>query len=100
MTADVVDLLHCDERKEHFDAFSLSDVPSYLTADSLARLLEGVARRAAPGARFCIRLFLVRPPLPEPFPARFVRDAELERRLAEEDHAFAYDFVAGHVALA
>ncbi|MBK9088797.1 MAG: DUF3419 family protein [Holophagales bacterium] len=98
VTEDVVELLHGVEKPERFDAFSLSDVPSYLTADSLARLLEGVARRAAPGARFCIRLFLVRPPLPEPLPARLVRNADLERRLAEEDHAFAYDFVAGHVA--
>lgn len=98
VTSDVVAFLHPGGAPERFDAFSLSDVPSYLTADSLARLLEGVARRAAPGARFCIRLFLVRPPLPEPFPSRLVRNADLERRLVEEDHAFAYDFVAGHVA--
>ncbi len=98
VTADVVDLLHRDGETEQFDAFSLSDVPSYLTADSLARLLDGIVRRASPQARFCLRLFLVRPPFPEPFPARLVRNVVLERRLVEEDHAFAYDFVAGRVA--
>jgi S-adenosylmethionine-diacylglycerol 3-amino-3-carboxypropyl transferase len=98
VTADVVELLDREGETERFDAFSLSDVPSYLTADSLARLLDGVVRRAAPDARFCIRLFLVRPPFPEPFPSRLVRDTLLEHRLAEEDHAFAYDFVAGRIA--
>jgi S-adenosylmethionine-diacylglycerol 3-amino-3-carboxypropyl transferase len=98
VTTDVVELLDPEGGTEPFDAFSLSDVPSYLTADALARLLRAVVRHAAPRARFCIRLFLVRPPLPEPFPTRLVRDPALELRLAEEDHAFAYDFVAGHVA--
>ncbi len=98
VTGDVAGHLRRDTETGPFDAFSLSDVPSYLSAGSLARLLDAVVRHSAPRARFCLRLFLVRPPLPEPFPARLVRDPILERRLAEEDHAFAYDFVAGHVA--
>jgi S-adenosylmethionine-diacylglycerol 3-amino-3-carboxypropyl transferase len=98
LTADVVDLLEDAARFERFDAFSLSDVPSYISQERFERLLEGIARRAAPGARFCIRLFLVRPSLPVRFGARLVRDPSLERRLAREDHAFAYDFLAGRVA--
>jgi S-adenosylmethionine-diacylglycerol 3-amino-3-carboxypropyl transferase len=98
LTTDVVDLLEDAARVERFDAFSLSDIPSYLTQERFERLLDGLVRRAAPGARFCIRLFLVRPSFPERFTARLVRDPSLERCLAREDHAFAYDFIAGRVA--
>lgn len=100
LTGDVVDLLADPARVERFDAFSLSDVPSYLSQEAFERLLDGVARRASPGARFCIRLFLVHPSFPERFAVRLVRDPSLECRLAEEDHAFAYDFMAGRVAAA
>lgn len=98
LTTDVVDLLEDAARVETFDAFSLSDVPSYLSQEGFERLLDGVAHRASPGAHFCIRLFLVRPSFPERFAARLVRDGGLEHRLAREDHAFAYDFIAGRVA--
>ena len=98
VTGDVVALLDTPATARKFAAYSLSDVPSYLTQAGFERLLDGVARHAAPGARFCARFFLKRPRFPERLASRLVRDEELERRLAEEDHAFAYDFVAGRVA--
>ena len=102
VTADVVELLGASpspsRTPERFDAFSLSDVPSYLTQEAFERLLDGVVSRAAPGARFCVRLFLTRPTVPPRLAGRLVRDGALERRLAEDDHAFVYDFLAGRVA--
>ena len=81
-----------------YTRLSLSDVPSYLSQKDFERLLAAVARAGAPGARFCIRLFLSRPEFPEGQAWVLVREPELERRLAEEDHAFAYDFIVGSVA--
>jgi S-adenosylmethionine-diacylglycerol 3-amino-3-carboxypropyl transferase len=98
VTADVVTFLARDAPARSFSAFSLSDVPSYLDAAGFLRLLAGVERCAAPGARFCIRLFLSRPHFPEELAGRLVRDPELEARLTAEDHGFAYDFIAGHVS--
>jgi S-adenosylmethionine-diacylglycerol 3-amino-3-carboxypropyl transferase len=81
-----------------YTRFSLSDVPSYLSQEDFERLLDGVARAGAPGARFCIRLFLSRPRFPERHATVLVREPGLEARLAEEDHAFAYDFIVGSLA--
>jgi len=98
VTGDVVGLLEQDTWARRFHAFSLSDVASFLDQGAFERLLEGVLRCAAPRARFCLRLFLSRQEVPARLARRLVRDGELERRLAEEDHGFAYDFIAGHVA--
>lgn len=81
-----------------YTRLSLSDVPSYLPQEGFQRLLGAIARACVPGARFCIRLFLSRPHFPERFAPVLVREPELEQGLAEEDHAFAYDFIVGHVA--
>ncbi len=76
-----------------FSRFSLSDVPSFLSACEFDDLLEWVARCAAPRARVVIRQFLTRYEVPQPLADAFGRDRDLERRLAAEDHAFAYDFL-------
>ena len=81
-----------------YTRFSLSDVPSYLSQEDFERLLDGVARAGTPGGRFCIRLFLSRPRFPERLATVLVREPDLERRLAGEDHAFAYDFIVGRIA--
>ncbi len=96
-TGDVVEHLERVARGT-YTRLSLSDVPSYLSQEGFERLLGAIARSCAPGARFCIRLFLSRPIFPERFASVLVREPELEQRLAEEDHAFAYDFIVGHVA--
>lgn len=97
VTADAVDWLASPSRSGRFDAFSLSDLPSYLSPERFERLIEAIVSRAAPAARFCIRLFLVRPELAPGSLAGLRRDEALERQLAEEDHAFVYDFLAGRV---
>lgn len=98
VTADVIDLLRRPKDAGRFDAFSISDLPSFLTRERFEELLHGILESAAPRARFCIRLFLRRPALPDPFPEHLIRDGSLEASLAEDDHAFAYDFLAGFVA--
>jgi S-adenosylmethionine-diacylglycerol 3-amino-3-carboxypropyl transferase len=96
-TGDVVDHLET-VAPGTYSRLSLSDVPSYLSQQGFERLLAGVARASAPGARFCIRLFLSRPQFPDRFARVLVREPALEQHLAEEDHAFAYDFIVGRVA--
>ena len=75
-----------------FDGFSLSDVPSYLEAEDMPRLIELVARRATPGARVVIRQFLTRDPWPEGTATRLTRLPHAERRARRLDRSFAYEF--------
>jgi S-adenosylmethionine-diacylglycerol 3-amino-3-carboxypropyl transferase len=96
VTADVVEHLG-QVAPGTYTRFSLSDVPSYLSQERFERLLAGVVRSAAPGARFCIRFFLSRPQVPGSLAGRLRREPDLERALAEEDHAFAYEFMVGRV---
>jgi S-adenosylmethionine-diacylglycerol 3-amino-3-carboxypropyl transferase len=96
VTADVVTYLHA-QAPGTFSRFSLSDVPSFLTADGFNRMTLGVIGCAAPKARVCIRQFLTRYSLPPHLESRFAREPELETRLAAEDRAFAYEFFIAEV---
>lgn len=93
------DLIHyletCPEKS--FDAFSLSDVASYISEEKFHRLLRGVHRAAKPGARFCIREFLSRRHIPEDLQKHFQRDLKLEEHLEERDRCFVYRFLAGNL---
>lgn len=97
VTGNVVEHLQAEE-PPHYSRFSLSDVPSFLTQTQFERLLDGVVRAGMPGARFCIRQFLTRQTIPQSLQEQVVRETALEQRLAQEDHAFAYDFIVGTVA--
>jgi S-adenosylmethionine-diacylglycerol 3-amino-3-carboxypropyl transferase len=83
--------------KGSFTKFSLSDVPSFMDQKDFERLLDGIHRSGAPGARFCIRLFLSDQNFPERFKDKLVREPELEERLRKEDSSFAYRFIVGRV---
>lgn len=86
-------------RSRHaFTRLSLSDVPSFLDGHGFAALCRVVADTAAAGARFCIRQFATRYTPPRDLAGRLVREPALERQLAREDHAFAYEFLVGTVA--
>jgi S-adenosylmethionine-diacylglycerol 3-amino-3-carboxypropyl transferase len=80
-----------------FTRLSLSDVPSYLDKAGWERLLAAMLGAAAPGARFCIRLFLTGHEIPEPLRGRLRREPELERELEARDRCFAYRFIVGTV---
>lgn len=96
VTGDACDVLARTPRGA-FTRFSLSDTPSYLDAAGLERLLAAVVHASAPGARFCIRLFLSGQSIPAGMQSRFRRESDLERRLETLDRAFAYRFLVGTV---
>lgn len=82
---------------EAFDAFSLSDISSYLDDSAHARLFAEVVRSARPGARLCSRSNLYHRPLPQAVARRVRRDLELERDLAVHDHSCVHEFVVGEI---
>lgn len=95
VTADALEFTA--ERAAAFSRFSLSDIPSYLCRPAFEGLLESLARGAAPGARVVIRQFLTRYRVPDRLVDELPRDTGLERRLALEDRAFAYEFLIAQV---
>ena len=86
-----------DPAAPRYDRFSLSDVPSFMTAEEFAGLVDLVVAAAAPGARIVLRQFLTRYEVPPETAARLVRDPGLEARLADEDRTFAYEFLVAEV---
>jgi S-adenosylmethionine-diacylglycerol 3-amino-3-carboxypropyl transferase len=78
-----------------FDAFSLSDISSYLDDDSHRRLFEQVMATAAPGARLCSRSVVHHRSLPSELASRLQRDTALEAELAIDDHACVHEFAVG-----
>lgn len=85
----------CPEKS--FDAFSLSDVASYITKSEFDKLLRGVKRAAKPGARFCFREFLSRRQIPVDLEPHFKRNPALEQKLQDDDRCFVYRFLTGHI---
>lgn len=94
-TADVVEHLN-SVPSETYSRYSLSDLPSYLSQDAFARLLEGVQHSARPDARIVIRQFLTDYDLPDSVRERLSRDRRLEHELAATDRAFAYRFIVAN----
>ena len=83
---------------ERFDAYSLSDISSYLDQDAHDRLFDRVAATAADRARMCSRSNIHHRPLPKAVAQRLGRDRPLERDLRVSDHACVHDFVVGELA--
>lgn len=81
-----------------FDAFSISDVASYLPAHDFNRLISAIYRTARPGARFSIRQFLSSHVIPSGLTQNFQRNNFLEKKLEEEDHCFLYRYMVGEIA--
>jgi len=80
-----------------FDAFSLSDISSYLDDAAHAQLFADVLAAASPGARVCSRSNLYHRPLLPEHARRLTRDHDLERELAVADHSCVHKFVVGTV---
>jgi S-adenosylmethionine-diacylglycerol 3-amino-3-carboxypropyl transferase len=86
-----------DERRGGFDAFSLSDITSYLEEDAQNRVFDRVLANARPGARLCSRANIYhRPPAPE-HARRLDRNPATERELARYDHSCVHEFVVARV---
>lgn len=95
-TEDIVEYIE-SIRKPTFDAFSLSDVASYLSSTDFIRLLKGMVIAAKPGARFCMRQFLSTHEIPEELQEFFKRDPILEKELEKQDNCFVYRFMVGTI---
>lgn len=95
-TMDIVEYLESISEPT-FDAFSLSDVASYLSSSKFERLLKGIVRTAKPGARFCLRQFLSTYTIPDHLKPFFVRNSTLENELEQSDNCFVYRFLVGTI---
>lgn len=82
---------------DRFDAYSLSDISSYLDDDAHHRLFEHTLATARRGARVCSRSNIHHRPLAEEHAARFVRSTDKERALRLDDHACVHEFFVGSV---
>jgi S-adenosylmethionine-diacylglycerol 3-amino-3-carboxypropyl transferase len=94
-TSTVSDVLAAEQGG--YDAFSISDICSYLDPQPAHRLFQLVLDRANPGARLCSRSNIFHKPLAPEHAARVVRDNELEARLSLHDHATVHEFVVGEI---
>jgi S-adenosylmethionine-diacylglycerol 3-amino-3-carboxypropyl transferase len=97
-TADIIDYLE-SLKGPTFDAFSLSDVASYISYPNFIRLLKNIIKTAKPGARFCLRQFLSSYEIPPHFQSFFIRDKALEKTLEQQDNCFVYRFFVGKIAM-
>jgi S-adenosylmethionine-diacylglycerol 3-amino-3-carboxypropyl transferase len=82
---------------EHFDAYSISDISSYLTQQACDETIEQVLRTARSGAQLCSRGIFCHRPLAREHQRRLVRDQALERRLEQDDHAMVHAFLAAEI---
>jgi S-adenosylmethionine-diacylglycerol 3-amino-3-carboxypropyl transferase len=93
-----VDRALADHGGDGFDAFSLSDISSYLDRDAHHTLFERVLSSANASARVCSRSNIYHRPLAPEHAARLERDRALERTLGSADHACVHEFVVGRVS--
>ena len=76
----------------HFDAYSISDISSYLSQPAFESTIEQVLRTARTQARFCSRgIFFHRTFHPE-HGKHFELDQALAQRLERDDHAMVHAF--------
>ena len=85
-------------RARGFDAFSISDISSYLDDAAHARLFDRVLAYGAAGrtALLAQQHLPPRRSLPE-HARRLARDRALERQLSIDDHSCVHEFVVGKI---
>jgi S-adenosylmethionine-diacylglycerol 3-amino-3-carboxypropyl transferase len=92
VTAQVADVLR-GAPDGSFDAYSITDVSSYLSEPAFKDLMDEMVRTARPGARLCSRGIFVHRELAPEHARRLRRDPALERRLAFDDMATVHQFL-------
>jgi S-adenosylmethionine-diacylglycerol 3-amino-3-carboxypropyl transferase len=96
LTANIVDYLEQLESGS-IDAFSLSDIASYMPQMNFEKLLHAMKHAGRPGARFCLREFTSKREVPVALHNNLRRDALLEKKLEAEETNFVYRFIVGHI---
>lgn len=92
-----VDEALTEKRRGGFDAFSLSDITSYLEESAQQSLFDRILAASRPGARICSRANIYhRPPAPE-HARKLDRNPTVERELARHDHSCVHEFVVARV---
>jgi S-adenosylmethionine-diacylglycerol 3-amino-3-carboxypropyl transferase len=81
-----------------YDAFSISDISSYLDEGPHFDLFETVLGAATHNARLCSRANIYHRPLAPAHARRIERDPALERKLSRHDHATVHEFVVGKIS--
>ena len=76
------------------DGFSLSDFGSYTGPDVYAACWNGIIASAAPGAKYCERIFMNDLDLPH---AVIKEDVEMSKQLTANDKAVIYRIRAGTI---
>lgn len=84
-----------ERRALGFDAFSLSDISSYMDSERHHSLFEEVLAAARPGATICSRANILHRSLGLEHARQIVRNSKLERHLARYDHSCVHEFVIG-----
>lgn len=79
----------------HFNRFSLSNVPAYLSDEQFDQLWYVLTRRGATGSRVIYRHFLFERKIPEIIAGRIQRKETLEEQARDIDKSIAYDFFVG-----
>lgn len=77
--------------------FSLSDISSYTSEADYVSILRSCARVAVPGARLCIRHFLVKRGIPATLKSSIELFPELEKELEGMDMSYAFTFSVGRI---
>ncbi|HEY3355947.1 MAG TPA: DUF3419 family protein [Polyangia bacterium] len=83
---------------DSFDAFSLSDICSYLHDDAFDHLYDLVFDAARPAARMVSRGCIVHRELKPPQARRLRRDQTMEHQFAFHDFSMVHQFVVGEIA--
>jgi S-adenosylmethionine-diacylglycerol 3-amino-3-carboxypropyl transferase len=76
------------------DGFSLSDFGSYVGSEDYAACWRGILDVAAPGAKYCERVFMNDMPIPF---ASFFENSTMSERLTKSDKAIIYQIRAGTI---
>lgn len=79
------------------DAFSLSDMATYVDEKNFDETIAEMIRTAKHGARFCLRQLSNERKIPEILQFSIRRDRHLEKKLEEQDRSFVYRFTAGTI---
>jgi len=95
-TTNMIDFLENSPPKS-YDCFSLSDIASYMDAQSFRRLVHAVYRTAKPNARFSIRQFMSDHTIPKEILPHFKRNPELENQLEKEESCCMYRLMVGTI---